>query len=818
MPHLPTVASYVFPSGTLHTPLLSVSDLCSHGCTATFTSNGVTVACPDTPSVFFGKDVSDTMYDIGRTPGVVLDTTPVHRGFAGYDHGHIQLAQQNFTYPGHAHLAMNARNQTNADKVRFVSASFCCTPDSTLARDFAKGWIQHWPTDVTAAMIRANPTAFTATAFGHMEQVRMYNDKHSKPDSLQGQTPPRDPITFDFAGDYDNPADDEAPDSLVLLSVENTLYSDWNAKFPWLSDMGNQYILTFKYRNYIHFEVAPTLTAFQHLEAFKRAFTFFSALNCTIKHKFLDNQLAQEIIDLFKASDITVHKCPPKIHRANDAEGCIKHGKAHLISMFANADPTFEVKAHWDDLIKAAEFTINHLRGWAPTRYISAWEGLHGAPHDFSAHPIAPPGTRVITYNPRDDTANRTSWGYHGQVAHYSPPIGHTPNSYRTHLVRVIGSTQTRNSAQIAWFPHNTHMPGWSTSERILAAIIDLTNAIQTAAIDNPAMTEALPHMSQALNELRSLYRRFQLTNALAYPAPPVMAPDSPFLRAVAAAQEQGLSAIQHLNHAEKQQQYQQQRFADYLARQQAAERAAIIAPEVPVIAAPVAAPAVDIVAPIPVPVPVVAPAAPVDAPAPVPPPAALPAAASLGTLPRRARARKGTTAVPTVPATAPAPVVLAPAPLVAPVPATNPPRRSQRTRRRSQKGQLMSVTTSNPLLVDDRPRTPTAPQPPAPPATLLSTTPEPKRGWKPKERPPRRPRQSHGARPPRVPDAGTPPRVPSGAAPPRVSSGEAPPRVPKSEVQQHHTDMARHVVIANVIASQAAHQATVVGVLLDTR
>ena len=256
--------------------------------------------------MFFGKDVSDTMYDIGRTPGVVLDTTPVHRGFAGYDHGHIQLAQQNFTYPGHAHLAMNARNQTNADKVRFASASFCCTPDSTLARAFDKGWIKNWPTDVTPAMIRANPTAFPATAFGHLEQVRMYNDKQSLA-SPNTRLPPRDPSTFDFTADYDNPADDDDDNALVLMSVENTLYSDWTAKFPWVSDMGNQYVLTFKYRNYIHFEVAPTLTAFQHLEAFKSAFTFFSALHCNIQHKFLDNQLAQEIIDLFTASDITYH-------------------------------------------------------------------------------------------------------------------------------------------------------------------------------------------------------------------------------------------------------------------------------------------------------------------------------------------------------------------------------------------------------------------------------------------------------------------------------------------------------------------------------
>ena len=766
LPGLPPVPGHVFAAGQLHTTLAAVVDYTDLQCDVTFKNTGACINCPGSAPVFFPKQPSDRLFNIaaGFTPAHRGHAQMIGRGGPGEDQGALN---------GQVHLAMNARNQTNNDKVRFMAASFMCTPDSTLARAVEKGWIYNWPTIVTAAMIRANPTAFTATAFGHLEQQRMYRDKQSRVPGAQ--RPAQAEETYSYTDDYDNAADDESADALTLLSVENTLYSDWIAKFPWISAMGNQYILTFKYRNYLHYELAPTLTAYQHLEAFKRAFIFFSKHHAVIKHKFLDNQLANEIFDLFELSGIKVHKAPPKLHRANDAEGAIKHTKAHIISGLSNADPTFDAKANWDDIILFAELTINHLRGWAPDRKISAWHGLHGVKFDFSERPIAPFGTNVIVYNPRDDTSHRSTWGLHGEVAHY---IGPAKSTYRAHAIRVVGSPQTRHAPQLAWFPHNVNMPGWSTAERILAALQDLTFAFQSASQDNPALAEATPHMSQALGELRALYSRFQFADGLAYPPlPDAPADDSPFLRAITAAQERGLSALQHLSVAEKQKQWEQQRFLDYLALQQRPDQPL---PPVPGSQLP---PAAALPAPQPPAVPLVpAPPAPVAEPLPAPivaqVPQAVPAPIVAESIPAQQR---------DPPAVSPAPVF-------------------ERANTRS-RGHVMGVAASNPLLDTARARTPTVAKPPALPTAPLSTAPEPKRGWTPRAKqrgrphtPPRSPVHRHTAAP-----AAAPQRVPLQRVPRGPPAPPAPPqRVPRTVAhqRQHTTDLVNHATIAATIDS----------------
>ena len=73
----------------------------------------------------------------------------------------------------------------------------------------------------------------------------------------------------------------------------------------------------------------------------------------------------------------------------------------------------------WLKLVLQAELTINHLRSYSSDPTLSAYEGLHGQKFDFVAHPIHPPGTKVVLLEP---ASTRESWAPHGLDGFYVHP------------------------------------------------------------------------------------------------------------------------------------------------------------------------------------------------------------------------------------------------------------------------------------------------------------------------------------------------------------------------------------------------------------
>ena len=97
---------------------------------------------------------------------------------------------------------------------------------------------------------------------------------------------------------------------------------------------------------------------------------------------------------------------PPSTHRRNRAERAIQDWKGHFISCLDNVDLDFRMSL-WCELIPQVELTLNHLRPYAPQPSTSAYEGLYGKKYDFLAHPIHPPGTKVIILDP---VSTRETW------------------------------------------------------------------------------------------------------------------------------------------------------------------------------------------------------------------------------------------------------------------------------------------------------------------------------------------------------------------------------------------------------------------------
>ncbi len=82
--------------------------------------------------------------------------------------------------------------------------------------------------------------------------------------------------------------------------------------------------------------------------------------------------------------------------------------------------------------------TLNLLRPYEYDPRISAYEGLHGFTANFLQNPIAPVGTKILTWDALD---HRGSWADHGVPTVY---LGPAPNYFRAFEVWVPNTSASR--------------------------------------------------------------------------------------------------------------------------------------------------------------------------------------------------------------------------------------------------------------------------------------------------------------------------------------------------------------------------------------
>jgi hypothetical protein len=126
----------------------------------------------------------------------------------------------------------------------------------------------------------------------------------------------------------------------------------------------------------------------------------------------------------------------------------------------------------WDKTIPHAELTLNLLRGSRINPKLSAWEQIHGR-YDFNAHPIAPPGIKVLAHA---KPAQRKTWDTHAFKAWY---VGPALDHYRCHTVWAKATRQIRIVNQLKWFPQRP-FPRINTADLIRATAADLMTLLTT--------------------------------------------------------------------------------------------------------------------------------------------------------------------------------------------------------------------------------------------------------------------------------------------------------------------------------------------------
>jgi hypothetical protein len=180
----------------------------------------------------------------------------------------------------------------------------------------------------------------------------------------------------------------------------------------------------------------------------------------------------------FTVNDIAYQLVPPHCHRRNAAERAIRTFKEHFVAGISSVDPSFPLNL-WDRLLPKAEITLNLLRTSRLHPQLSVAARYHGLV-DYNKTAFAPPGCKIIAH---EKPGKRRTWAPHGQHGYSLGPAMH---HYRCQNVYISTTASERIVDTLELFPHKYQMPQLSSTDRLLMAAKDMTDAFQNTHPEVP--------------------------------------------------------------------------------------------------------------------------------------------------------------------------------------------------------------------------------------------------------------------------------------------------------------------------------------------
>jgi hypothetical protein len=345
VPGLPLSAcrAHVFQSLQSHS-LLSIGQLCDHGCKAVFTHSKVTI----------------TRNDLVMLTGTRSSAT---NGLWTLD----PLDPTSPAAPAHpingsvnAMFHTTLAHDTIANRIAFYHAILFPPSLSTWCQAIDAGHFPSWP-GLTSSAVRKYPPQSIPMHQGHLDQVRA-NIQSTHPPASSRQQPTID----DYVDDTAPPLEDNTRTRIIYADCHCTtsmVYTDPTEKFLVPNVSGNQYILiVYEYdSNYIHAEPMIDRTGPSINAAYQRSIAFLQSRGLKPLLQRLDNEATSALQDFLVASDIDFQLAPPHVHRRKAAERAIRTFKNHFIAGLCSTNLAFPLSL-WDKLLPQCLVTLNLLR------------------------------------------------------------------------------------------------------------------------------------------------------------------------------------------------------------------------------------------------------------------------------------------------------------------------------------------------------------------------------------------------------------------------------------------------------------------------
>jgi hypothetical protein len=153
----------------------------------------------------------------------------------------------------------------------------------------------------------------------------------------------------------------------------------------------------------------------------------------------------------------------------------------------------------WDRLLPQAEITLNLL--WTSRLHpqLSAAAYYHGLV-DYNKTAFAPPGCKIIVH---EKPGKRRTWAPRGQHGYSLGPAMH---HYRCQNVYISTTANECIVDTLEFFPHSYQMPQLSSTDRLLMAAKDVTDALQNTHPEFP-FTSVGDDTISALTALAAIFK-----------------------------------------------------------------------------------------------------------------------------------------------------------------------------------------------------------------------------------------------------------------------------------------------------------------------
>jgi hypothetical protein len=254
---------------------------------------------------------------------------------------------------------------------------------------------------------------------------------------------------------------------------QGQLYTDLTGKFPVRSSKGNSYVMVcYVYDcNYITVIPMKSRSASEWVRAYDTIHQELTVKGLKTKLQTLYNEASAALKNVFTSNDVEYQFVPPHFHRRNATERAIQTFKEHFVAGLSSVDPTFPLHL-WDRLLTQAEITLNLLRTSRLHPQLSATAHFHGLV-DYNKTAFAPPGCKIIAH---EKPGKRRTWAPHRQHGYSLVPAMH---HYRCQNVYISSTASERIVDTLEFFPHKYQMPKLSSTDRLIMAAKDMTDALQ---------------------------------------------------------------------------------------------------------------------------------------------------------------------------------------------------------------------------------------------------------------------------------------------------------------------------------------------------
>jgi hypothetical protein len=167
LPNLPTIAchAHIFPLLTSGS-LISIGQLCDHGCTATFTSKAVTITRNGAPIIQGTRSATTKLWSIDISKTHQSEPTIVPTAIANAQSQNIPQ------HPPTSFANTVSPTSTIADRIAFYHASMFSPALSTWCAAIDAGRTTTFPGELTSALVRRHPPQSLAMIKGRLDQQR----------------------------------------------------------------------------------------------------------------------------------------------------------------------------------------------------------------------------------------------------------------------------------------------------------------------------------------------------------------------------------------------------------------------------------------------------------------------------------------------------------------------------------------------------------------------------------------------------------------------------------------------------------------------